>query len=314
MILLAIPLRQQMHVELLLLVKLASLLYVLLSFIGVATYTAKKVHAGRLINGRSAPLAFSIPPAGKWLLVFNVFALLFVQSAVYLGAVVIGILLLIAANRRASSDSVILFPAAAWLFALNVIVLLLMQSPYYMIVVVTGLMILLVESRRTAQEQFGLDRLSVWQVAKWSLLTCGAVILVLAPLTELIKVGLDALHLSHPDQQSVEKFRQYTDPSDIMDFMIQAVLIAPIIEELFFRGFPLTFLKKYTSTWVALVLSAGVFAFAHVNLGSVLPLWFLGIVLGVAYEHTGSILLPMGIHACFNLTTALGLLIDKGSS
>ena len=48
------------------------------------------------------------------------------------------------------------------------------------------------------------------------------------------------------------------------------------------------------------------------NLVAALPLWFLGIVLGLAYEHTGSLLLPIGIHACFNLATALSLLVDKG--
>jgi hypothetical protein len=95
--------------------------------------------------------------------------------------------------------------------------------------------------------------------------------------------------------------------------MIQAVLISPLIEELFFRGFLYTFLKNYTSTWMALVLSAGVFAFVHVNLGSVVQLWSLGVILGMAYEHTGAILLPMGIHACFNFVTALSLLLDKGN-
>jgi membrane protease YdiL (CAAX protease family) len=87
-----------------------------------------------------------------------------------------------------------------------------------------------------------------------------------------------------------------------------------MIEELFFRGYFLTFLKNYTSTWLAIILSGGVFAFAHLNLGAVLPLWFLGVVLGVAYQHTGSLLVPMGIHACFNLATGLSLLMDKGNS
>ncbi|MEI9999030.1 MAG: methionine--tRNA ligase [Verrucomicrobiota bacterium] len=75
----------------------------------------------------------------------------------------------------------------------------------------------------------------------------------------------------------------------------------------------LTFLKNYTSPLIAVVLSGALFAGAHANLGVVLPLWFLGIVLGIAYEHTGSLLVPMAIHGCFNLATALSLLLDKGS-
>jgi len=65
---------------------------------------------------------------------------------------------------------------------------------------------------------------------------------------------------------------------------------------------------------LAIVLSAGVFAFAHLNLGAALPLWFLGIVLGVAYEHTGCLIVPMSVHACFNLATGLSVLLDKGNS
>ena len=109
-------------------------------------------------------------------------------------------------------------------------------------------------------------------------------------------------------------FRQFTGAGDILGFIFLAVLFSPIIEELFFRGFLLTFLKNYTTPMVAVVLSAGVFAFAHLNLGAVIPLWFLGIVLGIAYEHTGSLLVPMTTHGCFNLATALSLLLDKGNA
>jgi membrane protease YdiL (CAAX protease family) len=62
------------------------------------------------------------------------------------------------------------------------------------------------------------------------------------------------------------------------------------------------------------VLSAGIFAFAHLNIGAAIPLWFFGIVLGMAYEHTGSLLVPISIHSCFNLATGLSLLLEKGNS
>jgi hypothetical protein len=136
--------------------------------------------------------------------------------------------------------------------------------------------------------------------------------LVETPLTQASAWALDFYNVPHPEQQSVETFRQFNQSYTIFGFMLQAVIVFPVIEELFFRGFLLTFLKNYTSVWPAIILSAGVFAFAHLNLGAVLPLWFLGIILGMAYEHTGSLLVPIGIHACFNLATGLSLLMDKG--
>ena len=201
-----------------------------------------------------------------------------------------------------------------WFFIIGVVGLIYLQSALYAVLVLMGTAGALIENRRTVRTQFGLDRLRPTQVLSWSLLGFGAVMLVETPLTQASAWALDALQMPHPEQQSVETFRQYSKSSAILWFLFQAVLLFPMIEELFFRGFLLTFLKNYTSTWMAIVFSAGVFAFAHLNLGAVLPLWFLGIVLGVAYEHTGSLVLPMGIHACFNLATGLSLLMDKGNS
>ncbi len=203
---------------------------------------------------------------------------------------------------------------AGWFFAGSVVGLIYLQSPLYALVVPVGIALALAENGRTARMQFGLDRLKPVKALAWSLLVFGAVMLVETPLTEASAWALDALQMPHPEQQSVEIFRQYNESSAILWFLLQAVFIFPVIEELFFRGFLLTFLKNYTSTWPAIVLSAGVFAFAHLNLGAVLPLWFLGIVLGVAYEHTGSLMVPVGVHACFNLATALSLLLDKGGA
>jgi membrane protease YdiL (CAAX protease family) len=288
--------------------------YVLCSFVAVAKCTLRKQAAGRLVNGRAAPMSLSIPPAGGWLFAYNVLALVFAQSALYLLAMLTALMIFWAVCRRRGRDKNIVPRAGAWLFIVNVIALLWLQSPLYMVLIVMGQAVLLLENRRTAQEQFGLDRLTGAQLVKWSILICGAVIVVIAPVMQLFQLTFDALHLAHPEQESVEVFRQVKGASRIIDFLIQAVLIAPIIEELFFRGFLLTYLKTHLTTWAAILLSAAIFALAHQNLDSVLPLWVLGIVLGVAYEHTGSILLPMGIHACFNLTTGLTLLAQKVSS
>ncbi len=202
---------------------------------------------------------------------------------------------------------------AGWFFTIGVLELIFLQSVYYVVLVCVGIAGILIESNRTAEEQFGFARLRPAQLMVWSLLGFGAIMVVEAPLMAGVSWLMDQLHLPHPEQESVEAFKQFNKFSAIAGFIFQAVILFPVIEELFFRGFLLTFLKNYTSTWMALVLSAGVFAFAHVNVGAAIPLWFLGIALGIAYEHTGSLLLPIGIHACWNLVTALSLLLDKGT-
>jgi membrane protease YdiL (CAAX protease family) len=203
---------------------------------------------------------------------------------------------------------------SGWPFAACVLLLLFLQSPLYMVLVLVGIFGLLVEIGRAATEQFGLAKLSAARLIAWSLLICGAVIFVELPLGAVVDRAMTAFHVPHPEQESVDLFRHLTRRSDVAFFLIQAAVIAPFLEELFFRGFLFNFLKNYTSTGLALVLSAGIFAFAHVNLGSALQLWLLGIVLGLAYEHTGSLLLPMSIHACWNFITAMSLLLDRGGS
>ena len=204
--------------------------------------------------------------------------------------------------------------SAGWLFVFSVLCLLFLQSLLYYFMVVGGIALYLLESGKNARDQFGLERLSAATLLRWSLLVYGAVIFIEIPLNGIVQVGFSAIHLPNPEQQSVVAFRQFKKASQVFDFLFYAVVISPLVEELFFRGFLQTFLKNYTSTWFALVLSAGIFAFAHVNLGSVIQLWFLGLVLGLAYEHTGALLLPVGIHGCFNFVTALSLLLEKGIS
>jgi hypothetical protein len=300
--------------SLLLVGEAAFTLYVLCSFVAVAKCTLRKYAAGRLGNGRAAPMSLSIPPSGGWLFAYNVLALGFARSMLYLVVMVTVVAIFWAVSKRVAKDKNILPQAGAWLFVVNVTALLWLQSPLYMVLIVMGQAVLLLENCRTAQDQFGLDHLTGLQLVKWSVLICGAVIVVAEPVMLLFQVTFDALHVAHPEQVSVEVFRQVKSPSQIINFLIQAVMIAPMIEELFFRGFLLTYLKTYVKTWPAILISAAVFALAHQNLDSVLPLWVLGIILGVAYEHTGSILLPMGIHACFNLTTGLTMLAQRANS
>jgi membrane protease YdiL (CAAX protease family) len=217
-------------------------------------------------------------------------------------------------GNRHSPQAFPVSPLVGGLFATSVILLLFGQSPLYMLVVVAGIWAFLTVAQHSAEFQFGLGRVQLFDLVRWSLVVCGAIFFLEVPLSHVIDRAMTALQLPHPEQESVETFRKFNRPDVIVLFLLQAVVISPLIEELFFRGFLYSFLKRFTSVWGALILSAGVFAFAHANLGSVVQLWVLGIVLGVAYEHTGSLLLPMAIHGCFNFITALSLLIEKSSS
>lgn len=217
-------------------------------------------------------------------------------------------------TRETAPLSLTMQPApAGWLFACCVLGLIYLQSILFPLVIMMGVISVVVQNQRTLDVQFGFDRLSVSKAITVALLVCGAVVLVETPIYDLSTEFLDCLRVPHPDQESVQTFRQLSNVNSIAWFLVLAVIFNPLIEELFFRGFLLTYLKNYTSTTMAIILSSGIFAFAHLNIGVAIPLWFLGIVLAIAYEHTGSLLVPIVAHGCFNLATGLALLLDKAN-
>ena len=86
---------------------------------------------------------------------------------------------------------------------------------------------------------------------------------------------------------------------------IGAVVIAPVAEEVFFRGLLQTFLvRAFGRRWPAIVAAAVLFSLAHLSSPYHIPaLVVLAVMLGYAYERTGSLVSPIIIHAAFNLKT-----------
>ena len=93
--------------------------------------------------------------------------------------------------------------------------------------------------------------------------------------------------------------------------VVFAVVVAPIFEELFFRGFAYPALKERLGVWKALVLVSAVFSLIHLHGPSIAPLFALAVALGLAYELTGSLLTPIIIHALFNAMNVAMLLFVR---
>ena len=83
---------------------------------------------------------------------------------------------------------------------------------------------------------------------------------------------------------------------------VSAVILAPIAEELFFRGLLQSMLRRRFGPWSAVLISSVVFAAVHCGAEpQALPsLFALALVMGYSYERTGRLLSPMLIHALFN--------------
>ena len=92
-------------------------------------------------------------------------------------------------------------------------------------------------------------------------------------------------------------------------FSITAALLAPLFEEVMFRGFLLPALTKYFPVWGAIALSALIFSLAHLSLSEVLPLAALGCVLGFVYTRSRNLLASMLLHGLWNGGTLASLFV-----
>ncbi|MBW4421496.1 MAG: CPBP family intramembrane metalloprotease [Myxacorys californica WJT36-NPBG1] len=103
------------------------------------------------------------------------------------------------------------------------------------------------------------------------------------------------------------------DPFAFLIFLITAAIAAPLFEETFFRGFLLSSLTKYFSTWQSILLSSLIFAVVHLSLSEVLPLMTLGIILGFVYTRTQNLMASILLHALWNSGTLVALYLLGGS-
>jgi len=81
-----------------------------------------------------------------------------------------------------------------------------------------------------------------------------------------------------------------------------AVLLGPILEEIFFRGYCYPILKAKWGKGTAMAGSSVFFALIHHNVFAFLPIWFLGMALAYLYEKRKCLIAPIVLHVCHNAT------------
>ena len=93
-------------------------------------------------------------------------------------------------------------------------------------------------------------------------------------------------------------------------------LLAPFAEEVFFRGFLLAALVSAIGGLRGALVSSVIFSVAHLNVGTLVPIFVMGMLLAWLYLRTGSIWPPFVAHAAQNLIalTVLEISFDTPSA
>lgn len=90
--------------------------------------------------------------------------------------------------------------------------------------------------------------------------------------------------------------------------IVVVAILAPIVEEIVFRGAILRLLLECFSgkkAWIAIVISAVAFGLFHGNLAQAVNASFLGLILGWLYYRTKSIVPSMVLHLVNNVSTVV---------
>lgn len=112
-------------------------------------------------------------------------------------------------------------------------------------------------------------------------------------------------------QETVTIFQTEKDMTVVLLLAFAAAIVAPVCEEIVFRGYLYPVAKKFAGPWMAGLCSALVFSAAHGSLPALLPLFAFGLVLAAIYEFTGSIWAPMAVHFVFNGATVVVQLLPR---
>ena len=87
--------------------------------------------------------------------------------------------------------------------------------------------------------------------------------------------------------------------------VVVAVIGAPLIEEIVFRGIVFRSLRRVSPPWVAILVSSVLFGLYHMNTVQIVYATLMGLVAGIIYEKSNNLLFPILVHVANNLVAAI---------
>jgi uncharacterized protein len=165
------------------------------------------------------------------------------------------------------------------------------------VLLITSILAFLILRGISPLEAFGLRRqglpAALLQGVGW--LALGYPLILLAQALSYFLVGDTA-----SPQDIVQFLAQSSGWRDLGAVIVLAVVVAPVAEELIFRGYLYGVLRKYSGRFWAVIISSFLFAGIHGHLPSFAGLLLFGAILALIYERTSNLWVPVAVHALFN--------------
>ena len=170
-----------------------------------------------------------------------------------------------------------------------------------MLLMMAGIVMFIYKQRDMLPEALGLQPKHPAYVFAWGVGTYICFILISIVLQHL---GLESWlqsRLGDPQhQQIVQDLVSASSVEKKLMLIVGACMIAPLAEEVIFRGYLYPVVKRFTEPAIAAVFTGILFGAIHGNIWAVIPLSIFGILLAVLFELSGSIWACILCHALFN--------------
>jgi uncharacterized protein len=128
----------------------------------------------------------------------------------------------------------------------------------------------------------------------------GLALIVVGYVAGAVVLAVARLILGHPPAEP-EQISTCVRGAAFVASGFGVVVLAPVCEETFFRGFLYRSLRERLSPWPAALISGGAFALVHVDPLLIFSLLPVGVGLAFVYERRQSLLASIVAHATFNL-------------
>jgi membrane protease YdiL (CAAX protease family) len=152
--------------------------------------------------------------------------------------------------------------------------------------------ILIFAWRRISWRQLGFGQFD------WSTLGIGCGFLVAGYVIILLHNAL--LYLLGVDTQGEAIIEMFAELDSPVWFIVVGAIFAPLVEEIFFRGFLFQGLRPRLGWIAASLVSSAVFAAAHLDLVTLIPTFILGNVLAYVYHRSNSVWPGIFLHFLVN--------------
>jgi len=130
-------------------------------------------------------------------------------------------------------------------------------------------------------------------------------------LQQLSALGMKTVSVQPEVQVVVQTLQETQTLQQRVFFAFVAILGAPVVEEIIFRGILYPAIKQHGWPRLALWGTSLLFALTHANTATFLPLTFLAMVLVFLYERTGNLLAPILAHSLFNAANYFALVFQS---